>query len=76
MEIITVHESQFLSGHDFYMFILDKTVSASGLHQHDYYEFTKPTGQRLNDEDWQKINYTLDKGNLPSQSDWIKSLYK
>lgn len=40
MEIITVHESQFLSGHDFYMFILDKTVSASGLHQHDYYEFT------------------------------------
>lgn len=40
MEITTVHESQFLNGHDFYMFILDKTESVSGLHQHDYYEFT------------------------------------
>lgn len=40
MEIVTVHESQFLNGRDFYMFILDKTESVSGLHRHDYYEFT------------------------------------
>ncbi|HGY3715185.1 TPA: transcriptional regulator ChbR [Citrobacter gillenii] len=40
MEISTVHESQFLRGNDFYFFILDKTESISGLHQHDYYEFT------------------------------------
>lgn len=40
MEINTVHESQFLKGKDFYFFILDKTESVSGLHQHDYYEFT------------------------------------
>ncbi|HAT8033195.1 TPA: transcriptional regulator ChbR [Citrobacter rodentium] len=40
MEINTVYESQFLKGKDFYFFILDKTESVSGLHQHDYYEFT------------------------------------
>ncbi|MGL5700718.1 MAG: transcriptional regulator ChbR [Kluyvera sp.] len=40
MEIRTVHESQFLNGHDFYMFILDKTESVNGIHRHDYYEFT------------------------------------
>lgn len=40
MEINTVHENQFLKGKDFYFFILDKTESVSGLHQHDYYEFT------------------------------------
>ncbi|EFO0970549.1 transcriptional regulator ChbR [Escherichia albertii] len=39
MEITTVHENQFLNGRDFYMFILDKTESVSGLHQHEYYEF-------------------------------------
>lgn len=32
MEITTVHENQFLNGRDFYMFILDKTESVSGLH--------------------------------------------
>lgn len=40
MEINTVQESQFLKGNDFYFFILDKSTSVSGLHQHDYYEFT------------------------------------
>ncbi len=40
MEFHTVHESQFLKGKDFYFFILDKTESMSGLHEHDYYEFT------------------------------------
>ncbi|HCL5073068.1 TPA: transcriptional regulator ChbR [Salmonella enterica] len=40
MEINTVHESQFLKGKDFHFFIPDKTESMSGLHQHDYYEFT------------------------------------
>ncbi len=40
MEYHTVHESQFLKGKDFYFFILDKTESMSGLHEHDYYEFT------------------------------------
>lgn len=43
---------------------------------YDYYEFTKPTGQRLTDEDWQSINYTSDKSKLPNQPDWIKSLYR
>lgn len=40
MEITTVRASQFLNNKDFYMFILDKVESVSGLHQHDYYEFT------------------------------------
>lgn len=40
MEIVTVHENEFLNGRDFYKFILDKTESKSGLHQHEYYEFT------------------------------------
>lgn len=40
MECHTVQESQFLKGKDFYFFILDKTESRSGLHEHDYYEFT------------------------------------
>ena len=52
MEIITVHESQFLNGRDFYMFILDKTESISGLHQHDYYEFTIV----LTGSCWQEVN--------------------
>lgn len=43
---------------------------------YDYYEFKKPLGERLNDENWQKINYTTDKTGLPQQPDWIKSLYK
>lgn len=40
MEIKTVREKQFLNGKNFHMFIYDKVVSVSGLHQHDYYEFT------------------------------------
>lgn len=40
MECHTVQESQFLKGKDFYFFILEKTESRSGLHEHDYYEFT------------------------------------
>lgn len=40
MEIKTVRERQYLKGNNFYFFILDKSESVSGLHQHDYYEFT------------------------------------
>lgn len=40
MQINTVRASQFLNSGDFHMFILDKVESVSGLHQHDYYEFT------------------------------------
>lgn len=62
-----------------YIFVAVKDKNGTRLTRglvYDYYEFTKPTGQRLSDEDWQKINYTLDKSNLPIQPDWIKSLYK
>lgn len=43
---------------------------------YDYYEFTGPLGERMKDEDWQKINYTTDKTKLPKQPDWVKSLYR
>ena len=42
----------------------------------NYYEFTNPLAQRLNDQDWQSINYTTDKSKLPSSPDWAKSLLK
>jgi len=39
-EIATVREHQLFNGKNFHVFIYNKTESASGLHQHDYYEFT------------------------------------
>ncbi|APZ04526.1 transcriptional regulator ChbR [Kosakonia cowanii JCM 10956 = DSM 18146] len=39
-EIKTVHEQQLFKGKPFHVFIFNKSESASGLHQHDYYEFT------------------------------------
>ncbi|MGD8106731.1 transcriptional regulator ChbR [Pantoea sp. FN0302] len=40
MEIKTAHESQLFDGQNFHVFIYNKTESISGLHEHDYYEFT------------------------------------
>lgn len=40
MGIKTAHESQLFNGQNFHVFIYNKTESISGLHQHDYYEFT------------------------------------
>jgi len=39
-EIKTVYEQQLFNGKKFHVFIYNKTESISGLHQHDYYEFT------------------------------------
>lgn len=39
-EIKTVYEQQLFNGKSFHVFIYNKTESISGLHQHDYYEFT------------------------------------
>ncbi|WP_066749538.1 transcriptional regulator ChbR, partial [Proteus myxofaciens] len=35
-----VYENQLFNGKNFHVFIYNKTESVSGLHQHDYYEFT------------------------------------
>ena len=40
MEINTAREQQLFNGKNFHVFIYNKTESISGLHQHDYYEFT------------------------------------
>nr|WP_255602805.1 MULTISPECIES: transcriptional regulator ChbR [Citrobacter] len=39
-EIKTVYEQQLFNGKNFHVFIYNKTESISGLHQHDYFEFT------------------------------------
>ncbi len=40
-EIATAREQQLFNGNkNFHVFIYNKTESISGLHQHDYYEFT------------------------------------
>lgn len=39
-EIRMVYENQLFNGKNFNVFIYNKTESVSGLHQHDYYEFT------------------------------------
>ena len=39
-EIKTVYEQQLFNCKNFHVFIYNKTESISGLHQHDYYEFT------------------------------------
>ena len=40
MEIKTAREQQLFNGRNFHVFIYNKVESVSGLHQHDYYEFT------------------------------------
>lgn len=40
MEIKTARENQLFDGQNFHVFIYNKVESISGLHQHDYYEFT------------------------------------
>ncbi len=40
-EIKTVYEQQLFNGKNFHVFIYNKTESVTGLHQHDYYEFTR-----------------------------------
>lgn len=35
-----VREQQLFNGRSFHVFIYNKVESISGLHQHDYYEFT------------------------------------
>ncbi|MEX9252445.1 transcriptional regulator ChbR [Pseudenterobacter timonensis] len=40
MEIKTAREQQLFNGKNFHVVIYNKTESAGGLHQHDYYEFT------------------------------------
>lgn len=42
----------------------------------NYFEFTNPLGTRLTDEDWQSINYTENKSNLPTPPLWTNSLIK
>ncbi len=39
-EIKMVHEDQLFNEKNFHVFIYNKVESATGLHQHDYYEFT------------------------------------
>jgi hypothetical protein len=43
---------------------------------YSYYEFTGPLKERLTDEKWREWNYTGDKGKLPAQAEWSKSLLK
>jgi AraC family cel operon transcriptional repressor len=40
LEISTAREQQLFNGKNFHVVIYNKTESAGGLHQHDYYEFT------------------------------------
>ncbi|MEK5745994.1 hypothetical protein VXE41_24335, partial [Acinetobacter variabilis] len=39
-EIYPAREQQLFNGKNFHVVIYNKTESVSGLHQHDYYEFT------------------------------------
>ena len=52
MEINTAREQQLFNGKNFHVFIYNKTESISGLHQHDYYEFTSA----LNDSYYKVIH--------------------
>lgn len=40
MDVRLVRERDFFNGKEFHLFIYNKTESATGLHQHDYYEYT------------------------------------
>lgn len=62
-EISTALEQQLFNGKDFHVFIYNKTESISGLHQHDYYEFTLVLTGRY----YQEINgkrVMLERGNF------------
>lgn len=44
---------------------------------YSYYEFTQPTGTRLNDQDWQGMIYEgKNAGNIPSQPSWTNDIVK
>ncbi|WP_241581741.1 transcriptional regulator ChbR [Rosenbergiella nectarea] len=54
--IPTAREHQLFNGHNFHVFIYTKTESVSGLHQHDYYEFTLVlTGRYYQEIDGQRV---------------------
>ena len=40
MSVKTIRETELFNNKPFHMFIYNKQVSGTGLHQHDYYEFT------------------------------------
>ncbi|WP_412544577.1 MULTISPECIES: transcriptional regulator ChbR [Providencia] len=40
MDVKTVYENDIFNDKDFHVVIYNKTESATGLHQHDYYEYT------------------------------------
>ncbi len=42
----------------------------------NYYEFTNPIGDRLNDEKWRAKNYTQDKSQLPASPAWVAPIVK
>ncbi len=53
-EISTAREQQLFNGKNFHVVIYNKTESVSGLHQHDYYEFTVVlTGRYYQEDQWQ-----------------------
>ncbi|WP_241610499.1 transcriptional regulator ChbR [Rosenbergiella epipactidis] len=55
-EIPIAREHQLFNGHNFHVFIFTKTESVSGLHQHDYYEFTIVlTGRYYQEIDGQRV---------------------
>ncbi|WP_332322025.1 cupin domain-containing protein, partial [Pseudomonas aeruginosa] len=39
-DVKLIREQDFFNCKDFHLFIYNKVESATGLHQHDYYEFT------------------------------------
>ncbi len=43
---------------------------------YSYYEFTRPVGARLNDQDWQGMIYEGKNANIPSQPLWMNDLVK
>lgn len=56
MNIKCVHENEIFNGENFHIFIYQKTESISGLHQHDYYEFTIVlTGRYFQEIDGRRI---------------------
>lgn len=55
-EIPIAREAQLFNGSNFHVFIYTKTESLSGLHQHDYYEFTLVlTGRYYQEIDRQRV---------------------
>ncbi|HNQ13804.1 MAG TPA: DUF3160 domain-containing protein [Candidatus Woesebacteria bacterium] len=42
----------------------------------NYYEFTNPIGDRLNDEKWRAKNYSQDKSQLPASPAWVAPIVK